>query len=87
MKIISRKEAKGLGLSRYFTGKPCKHGHIAERDTGAGRCVECNRGWGRAEDNATKAERSRRYYANNIDLCREKAKDYGKTDQGKAAQT
>jgi len=34
MEIISRKEAKALGLTRYFTGKPCKHGYIAERDTG-----------------------------------------------------
>lgn len=27
---ISRKEAKSLGLKQYFTGKPCKHGHIAD---------------------------------------------------------
>lgn len=41
MKIISRKEAKELGLKKYFTGKPCKRGHIAERFVSAGRCVEC----------------------------------------------
>jgi hypothetical protein len=29
--IISRAEAKARGLTRYFTGKPCKYGHIAER--------------------------------------------------------
>jgi hypothetical protein len=34
--IISRKEAKAAGLTRYFTGKPCKRGHVVERrvDTG-----------------------------------------------------
>lgn len=42
MKIISRKEAKALGLKRYFTGKPCRlRQHIGERRTGAGTCVEC----------------------------------------------
>jgi len=40
MKIISRKEAKERGLKRYFTGKPCKNGHVSERYVGSG-CVEC----------------------------------------------
>ena len=26
---------------RYFTGKPCKHGHIAERYIKSHHCVEC----------------------------------------------
>lgn len=28
---------------RYFTGKPCKRGHIAERHVTGGACVECKR--------------------------------------------
>lgn len=43
--IISRKEASAQGLKRYFTGRPCKYGHIAERDTGAGRCFQCVSNW------------------------------------------
>lgn len=39
-KVITRAQAKALGLSRYFTGKPCKHGHVAERRI-EGKCVEC----------------------------------------------
>ena len=42
IEIISRKEAKERGLKRYFTGKPCKHGHIAERGVLSG-CLECHR--------------------------------------------
>jgi 5-methylcytosine-specific restriction endonuclease McrA len=42
MEIISREDAKLLGRIRYFTGKPCKHGHITER-TLSGGCVECRR--------------------------------------------
>lgn len=38
--LISRKEAKALGLNRYFTGKPCKRGHIADRIFGGG-CTKC----------------------------------------------
>jgi hypothetical protein len=39
--IIRQKTAKELGLPRYFTGKPCKNGHIAERITGSGHCTIC----------------------------------------------
>lgn len=35
-------EAIRLGTTRYFTGKPCKRGHIAERLTSCGRCLECH---------------------------------------------
>ena len=36
----TRKEAKDTGAKYYFTGEPCKHGHIALRKT-KGSCVEC----------------------------------------------
>ncbi len=38
---VTRAEAKARGLKRYFTGNPCKHGHIAERYTVFGKCVVC----------------------------------------------
>jgi hypothetical protein len=41
--IISRAAAKARGLKFYFTGKPCKHGHVAERRVAAGGiCVVCS---------------------------------------------
>jgi hypothetical protein len=43
MKIISRSEALVTGVLRYYTGKPCKHGHVAERLTSCGRCLTCHR--------------------------------------------
>lgn len=36
----TRAEAKAVGAKFYFTGEPCKHGHIAPRKT-KGTCVEC----------------------------------------------
>lgn len=39
--VITRSEAKDGGLIRYFTGKPCPHGHLVERFTSIAQCVEC----------------------------------------------
>jgi hypothetical protein len=44
MGLITREEAKEQGLSKYFTGKPCKHGHVAERYVSRTSCVMCHSG-------------------------------------------
>lgn len=41
MKLISRKDAKTQGLLFYFTGKPCKRGHVLERYVSTRVCVNC----------------------------------------------
>jgi 5-methylcytosine-specific restriction endonuclease McrA len=41
MEIILRAQAKAFALKRYFTGKPCKQGHYAERLVSNGTCLEC----------------------------------------------
>ena len=40
---ISRSEARAAGLLTYFTGKPCRHGHLADRYVSCWICVECRR--------------------------------------------
>lgn len=35
-------EAVKNGDKHYFTGKPCKRGHVALRFTKGGGCVDCN---------------------------------------------
>jgi len=56
-----RKLAIAAGATHYFTGKPCKNGHIAARPTKGMTCVECSRaaakGW-----HASNRERSRANY-------------------------
>lgn len=37
----TRKEAKALGIPRYFLDKPCPHGHNDARYTANGKCVVC----------------------------------------------
>lgn len=40
MDIISRKDALAQGLKHYFTGKPCKRGHVTLRYV-SGPCLGC----------------------------------------------
>lgn len=39
---VSRVEAAQRGLLRFYTGRPCKAGHVAERYVGNKHCVVCN---------------------------------------------
>lgn len=41
MKLIERAEAVVKGLLYYYTGRPCKHGHVAKRQTKNGTCCAC----------------------------------------------
>ena len=71
--IMSRKDAKARGLLRYFTGEPCKRGHVAERRTDNGQCLVC-----RQEDSISPAHVARRrlYYWENRDTALERFKRY-----------
>lgn len=72
-KLVSRKDAKARGLKRYFTGKPCKHGHIGERQTCDGRCMEC-----RTSPEAKEYQKTygAQYYLDNIESKKAYSRDY-----------
>lgn len=38
---FSRRAAKQRGDKFYFTGKPCKNGHVVNRETKTGQCLNC----------------------------------------------
>jgi hypothetical protein len=68
VEIISWKEAFARGLSRYYTGKPCKRGHIAERKVASRTCCVCDRERASHERTNKKeivAARKRRYAEKN----------------------
>ena len=76
----TRKEAKALGATHYFTGEPCVRGHVAPRKT-KGACVECmkedwaadnERRKSQPKSDASKAA-GRRYYEQNKELVRARA--------------
>jgi ribosomal protein L34E len=39
--IVTRAEAIAKGLTHFFTGLPCKNGHVAQRYIGQYRCSRC----------------------------------------------
>ncbi len=41
--LISSKDAKANGLRHYFTGRPCKRGHVSLRLVSTLQCCECLR--------------------------------------------
>lgn len=64
VEVVPRFEAKTRGSTRYFTGKACKHGHVAERNTKTGTCSECLKGCVRAYErrNFREVDERRRAY-------------------------
>lgn len=38
---MTPKKARALGLTTYYTGIPCKHGHLSVRYAGSGNCKSC----------------------------------------------
>lgn len=67
--VISRSEAQDRGLKRYFTSKPCKRGHIAERFTTRGDCVVCAK------------DRGARWASENRDYCVEKSRRWNSSNR------
>jgi len=41
--ILKKQAAVEAGRTRYFTGEPCRYGHVAERYAQDSNCVECKR--------------------------------------------
>lgn len=54
---MSRGEAKLRQLTQYFTGIPCKHGHLTYRYTSSGACSGCIRAHNQPTYDQTMIER------------------------------
>ena len=69
--LISREAAIAKGLTRYYTGQKCAHGHLCERIVSTRTCVECHRAAqlnskierGREARRLAKAEGRTRYFS------------------------
>ena len=68
--LVTRQEAIAAGANRYFTGRPCKHGHLSERDMD-GNCVAClQEKYATEEYKQRSSANARRYYRANRDKVR-----------------
>lgn len=64
--IVTKPEARLLGLSTYFTGKSCPAGHVSYRYTSNGKCSECAKAWNKENADVTR-EAVNKYHAKNKD--------------------
>jgi len=79
---VSKKEAVALGFKHYFTGKPCKHGHLCERTANVqNTCLECAK---------ARSSKKRKEFPGNtgltqaqIDRKNERGRIYGRSEKGK----
>lgn len=85
VQIITRAEARALGLKRYFTGKPCRRGHIAERQVSNLTCMGCTNEKQRAaypsRDRVAERERLRAWNAANRDKVNARQREANKTPE------
>lgn len=70
----SRKEAMADGSGTYFTGSPCKRGHVALRRSDNSTCVECIK------------ERNKEFYAQNRDQEKARSLKYKEENKEKCRQ-
>jgi len=75
--FVSLALAKQLGLKLYFTGKPCKKGHISERYVKNRGCVTCYHEQGKLRE---RKEYNKKYYAKNCEHIKTKVKSYRETN-------
>jgi hypothetical protein len=77
-KIISRVDAKARGMIFYFTGQPCRHGHVSQHYVSSKRCLECDRTLSQEIKNTyrrnRKERRAGRAKPEHCEVCGEKAK-------------
>lgn len=73
MQQITKQEAKQQGLIFYFTGKPCKYGHVSERLVKGGSCRECKN----SKSQKFREENREKYN----EYCRKKKKENYSTEK------
>lgn len=79
MNKISRKQAKELGLKKYYTGSPCKHGHVAQRYVNGFKCTICAN-----MDSDKYADYYKQYRKLNSKKACKRAKDWCKNNPDRA---
>lgn len=82
MDIITAREAFDKGLKRYYTGMPCKYGHIDERMISNGSCVSCLK-VRRDKTRASNYERVKEWRKNNPELRAAQCRRYQEKNKDK----
>lgn len=83
--IVSRQTAISVGLNHYFTGKPCKRGHLSLRSTSRKACRECEQQY-RDERKAVISEYKRQYHQKHKEKLCKVSRDWYSANKQKAAE-
>lgn len=88
--VMGARQAFEAGLTRYYTGKECIRGHVAQRMVSSGMCCEClkeNRGKWRKENPEKRKAQARRNKASmravNPDAEKERLKRFYERKEAK----
>lgn len=88
MEILSRQQAIAKGLKYYYTGEPCKHGHLSKRVVRNYGCYQCqliasNR-WLREQPKEYHAAVNKRWADKNREYTRVRAREWRANNPEKA---
>lgn len=83
MELISRNAAIAAGATRYFTGVPCKRGHVSERYVSQFTCVACKRLNDSKRDLEARREKDRAYADANRDKRNAAYREHYKKNRAK----
>ena len=78
MEVITRVDAKAIGQKWFYTGEPCKNGHIDKISVASRTCYQCNRDYKKkrlAENGDRIRELKRASYYRNFDKIAAKVKE------------
>jgi hypothetical protein len=82
LQIVTLKEAKEKGFQYYFTGNPCKNGHISQRYVSCRGCVTCHAEFAARNEEKLKIQK-RNLYLRTRDKRLEQAKTYRQENRDK----
>ena len=88
--IIDKETAKILGMVTYFTGQPCKRGHVSERYTKSQHCLACldltSSRW-KEENYERVKERAREWNEDNREHIRERSRKWREDNPKRIKET
>jgi len=80
--VVTRAAAREGSLDRYFTGKPCKHGHLSRRKTKDGICTTCEAT--RVPNHDVRLKAQAKYRETNRDKLRADGREYSRAHREQA---
>lgn len=80
---MERKQAIALGLTRFNTGRPCRHGHYSDRQAPSGKCLACHSLRETARNKMKPAEVYRNYYEQNAEIIRARSRAWARDNPGR----